>query len=93
MKRKALTFVAFLVLATVVFAAATEYDYTGVTTGCTNLDSIEASINNASFTPSLTGLVWNDKDDVLHVRFDDALSAGEKSTLDTIISTNTDWSE
>ena len=91
MKRKAATFVLFLILVSVVFAAATEYEYAGVTTGCTNLDMIELSIKNASFTPTLIGLCWHEKVSKLHVRFDDSLDGGEKSTLDTIITTNTNW--
>ena len=90
MKRRSVAFVAFLLLVSVAWAATT-YNYEGVTSGGANLDPIETSINAAGFSASLDGLSWEQKDATLHVTFSDSLDAGEKSTLDTIISTNTNW--
>lgn len=84
----AITIAAF----TGVLWALVTYEYTGVTEK-PDITQIQLSINNAGFGSTSDGCRWDEDDSKLKIYFDASLMAEEKSTLDTIVTTNSNWSQ
>lgn len=67
---------------------AIEYQYTEKTTS-PNLTGIHSGVAASTMVDkTLDYCSWNDDDCILHVFFTNALDAGDKTELDTIVSSN-----
>ena len=92
-KRLLLGWIAISVFAGLAWAMPTNiYTYDGVTT-LPNMDSITESVAESGITTTYCCQRWDQKNAKLRIGFYESLSTEEKSTLDTIVSTNSDWSE
>ena len=74
--------------ASVAFASNTIYEYEDVTER-PDLDVIEQSINNSDITTKTHDIRWDEDSAKITVVTTGPLDATDKSTLDTIIATNT----